>query len=138
MRGNDMKTRTIRQTVSFDASAHEVYEMLTDEKKHAGFTGGAAHISRDVGGKFVTNDEYSSGTNLELVQDSKIVQTWRASDWPDGHYSSLTIMLSQGALPTKLSFVQTGVPADEYDEINQGWHDYYWNPLKASLEKDRK
>lgn len=133
-----MKTRTIRQTVSFDASAHEVYEMLMDEKKHARFTGGAAHISRDVGGKFVTNDEYSSGTNLELVQDAKIVQTWRASDWPDGHYSSLTIMLSQGAPPTNLSFVQTGVPADQYDEISKGWHDYYWNPLKALLEKDRK
>ena len=66
-----MKTRTIRQTITLDASPHDVYEMLMDEKKHARFTGGAAQISRDVGGAFVTNDGYSTGTNKELVQDTK-------------------------------------------------------------------
>lgn len=77
-----MKTRTIRQTISLNATAHEIYEMLMDEKKHALFTGGFARINRDVGGTFVTNDGYSDGTNRELVQDEKIVQTWRASGWP--------------------------------------------------------
>jgi len=79
----------------FDASPHHVYEMLMDEKKHARFTGGAAQISRDVGGAFVTNSGYSTGTTRELVQDTKIVQTWRASDWPDDHYSTLTITPSR-------------------------------------------
>jgi activator of HSP90 ATPase len=132
-----MKTRTIRQTIVIHASAHDVYEMLMDERKHALFTGGSARISRDVGGTFVTNDGYSNGTNLELVQDTKIVQTWRASDWPDDHYSTLTINLSQGSSGTKLSFIQTGVPSDQYDEISQGWYDYYWNPLKEAREKEK-
>jgi activator of HSP90 ATPase len=133
-----MKTRTIRQTISFHASAHEVYEMLMDEKKHALITGGSARISRETGGTFETNDGYSDGTNTELVQDEKIVQTWRASDWPDDHYSTLAITLTPVSSGTKLSFVQAGVPADQYEEISQGWYDYYWNPMKAALEKDRK
>ena len=132
-----MKTRTIRQTIAIHASAHDVYEMLMDEKKHALFTGGSARISRDAGGTFDTNDGYSNGTNLELVQDEKIVQTWRASDWPDDHYSTLTITLSPGSSGTKLSFIQTGVPSDQYEEISQGWYDYYWNPLKEALEKEK-
>jgi len=130
-----MKTRTIRQTVSFHASAHDVYEMLMDEKNHALFTGGSARISRDVGGMFVTNDGYSDGKNVELVPDAKIVQTWRASNWPEGYYSTLTITFSQVSSTTKLSFVQAGVPDDQYEEISQGWHDYYWNPMKAALKK---
>jgi activator of HSP90 ATPase len=130
-----MKTRTIRQTLSFHARAHEVFEMLMDEKKHALFTGGSAQIDRNVGGTFSTNDGYSTGTNLELVQDAKIVQTWRASDWPDGHFSTLTIILSPVSSKTLLSFVQTGVPSDQFEEISKGWYDYYWNPLKALLEK---
>jgi activator of HSP90 ATPase len=130
-----MKTRTIRQTISFHASAHDVFGMLMDEKKHALFTGGSARIDRNVGGTFSTNDGYSTGTNLELVQDAKIVQTWRASDWPEGHYSNLTITLSMVSSITKLSFVQTGVPSDQFEEISKGWYDYYWNPLKALLEK---
>ena len=130
-----MKTKTIRQTITLDASPHDVYEMLMDEKKHARFTGGAAMISRDVGGAFVTNSGYATGTTKELVQDTKIVQTWRASDWPDDHYSTLTITLSPVSTKTKLSFVQTGVPEDQFEEISQGGYDYYWNPLKKSLEK---
>jgi activator of HSP90 ATPase len=91
---------------------HDVYEMLMDEKKHARFTAGAAQISRDVGGAFVTNNGYSTGTNKELVQDTTIVQTWRASDWPEDHYSTLTITLSPLLSKTKLSLMQTGVPED--------------------------
>ena len=130
-----MKTKTIRQTLTLDASPHDVYEMLMDEKKHARFTGGAAQISRDVGRAFVTNSGYSTGTTKELVQDTKIVQTWRAGDWPDDHYSTLTITLSLVSSKTKLSFVQTGVHEGQYDEIRHGWYDYYWDPLKKSLER---
>ena len=131
-----MKTRTIRQTVVIHASAHDIYEMLMDEKKHALFTGGSARISRDAGGTFVTNDGYSNGMNLELEKDKKIVQTWRASDWPADHYSTLTITLSPVSSGTKLSFVQSGVPADQYEEISKGWYDYYWSPMKEALEKE--
>ena len=41
-----MKTKTIHQTISFIASAHDVYEMLMDEEKHALFTGGSARIKQ--------------------------------------------------------------------------------------------
>jgi hypothetical protein len=51
------------------------------------------------------------------------------------HYSTLTITLSPVSTKTNLSFVQTGVPDDQYEEISQGWYDYYWDPLKKVLEK---
>ena len=51
------------------------------------------------------------------------------------HYSTLIITLSPVSSGTELSFVQTGVPYDQYEEISQGWHDYYWNPLKAALKR---
>ena len=123
--GIGMKTKSIRHTITLDASPHDVYEMRMDENKHARFTAGAAQISRDVGGAFVTNNGYSTGTNKELVQDTTIVQTWRASDRPEDHYSTLTITLSPLSSKTKLFFVQTGVPEDLYGEISQRWYDYY-------------
>ena len=43
-----MKTKTIRQSATFKASAHEVYEMLMDSRKHTDFTGEKAKISRDM------------------------------------------------------------------------------------------
>jgi len=74
-----------------------------DSGKHAQFTGGEAKISRKVGGKFTAFDGYSEGVNIELVADKKIVQTWRASDWPDGQYSQVTFSLKEVAGGTRLT-----------------------------------
>jgi activator of HSP90 ATPase len=130
-----METKNIRQTVTIKASPHDVYEALMDSKKHSEFTGDKASISRKVGGKFTAFDGYAEGTNQELVQGEKIVQTWRASDWPAGHYSKVTFSLKEANNGTRLTFTQTGVPEDQYEDVSQGWRDYYWTPLKQMLEK---
>ena len=69
------------------------------------------------------------------MQDRKIVQSWRASDWPEGHLSTITITLAPAREGTKLTFGQAGVPEEQYEEIRQGWYTWYWEPLKAVLEK---
>jgi activator of HSP90 ATPase len=130
-----METKIIRQAVTIKASPHDVYEALMDSKQHAEFTGGRAAISRKVGGKFTAFDGYARGVNLELVPDKKIVQTWRAEDWPEGHYSKATFTFTKVESGTKLKFTQTGVPEDQYASISQGWRDYYWAPMKEMLEK---
>ncbi|MBI4180700.1 MAG: SRPBCC domain-containing protein [Chloroflexi bacterium] len=130
-----MASKTIRQSVTFKASPHQVYEALMDSKKHSQFTGGKASISRKVGGKFSAFDGYAEGVNLELVPEEKIVQTWRASDWPEGHYSKVTFSLKEVTSGTRLTFTQSGVPEEQYEDVSQGWQDYYWAPMKQMLEK---
>jgi len=126
---------SIRQTAIFKASPHEVYEALIDSKKHSEFTGSEASISRAFGGRFSTWDGYAEGKNLEFVPDEKIVQTWRASDWPEGYYSKVTFMLALVASGTLLTFYQTDVPDEFKKEIARGWREYYRQPLKRYLEK---
>ena len=125
-----MNTKTVRQTITFKAPPHDVYEALMDSRKHSKFTGDKASISRKVGGKFSAFDGYSEGTNLELEPDNKIVQTWRASDWPEGHYSKVAFTFKEIPNGTRLSFVQTGIPEKQFNYISQGWRDYYWAPMK--------
>lgn len=129
-----MDTKDIHQTVTFKANPHDVYEILMDSKKHSELSGDDAKISRKVGGKFNVGD-YIDGVNLELVPDEKIVQTWRYNDWPKGHYSKATFSLNEVKSGTRLTFTQTGVPEEIYEDIKQGWIDYYWTPMKEMLEK---
>lgn len=131
-----VNTKTIEQTVTIKASPHEVYEALMDSEKHSQFTEAPANISREVGGPFTAYDGALSGTTLELIPDSKIVQSWRGSDdgWTPGHYSEVTFALEEVHGKTRLTFVQTGVPEQSYDDISQGWQTYYWPKLKAFLE----
>lgn len=126
--------KAFKQTVTFKAAPHAVYEALMDEKKHAAFTGGDTEISRKVGGKFTLYGGDIEGKNLELTPDKKIVQSWRYSDWPEGHYSTATFALEPTEKGTRLVFTQTGVPDEKYEDIKQGWKDYYWGPMKEMLE----
>ena len=125
----------IRQSVTFKATPHEVYEALMDSHKHARFTGAPASISREVGGQIMAWDGYITGTNLELVPDTKIVQAWHASEWPDGHFSRVTFRLAQVKSGTRLTFTQSNVPQEYYESIKQGWIDNYWEPMKAMLDE---
>lgn len=125
----------IQQTVTFKASPHEVYEALMDSQKHAAFSGGKASISREVGGEFSAYDGYITGRNLELVPDRKIVQAWRAVDWPEGHLSTVTFVLLSIPEGTRLNFTHVDVPDGTEAEFEQGWIDNYWEPMKEMLEK---
>jgi activator of HSP90 ATPase len=129
-----METKTIKQSVTFKVGAHAVYELLMDSKKHSVLAGDEARISRKVGGKFNIGG-YIEGVNLELVPDEKIVQSWRYEDWPKGHFSKAVFSLEEQEGKTRLTFTQAGVPEEFYQDIKQGWIDYYWTPMKEILEK---
>jgi activator of HSP90 ATPase len=131
-----MKTKTIRQSATFKASPHAVYEMLMDSRKHTQFTGEKASISRKIDGKYTAYAGYIDGVNLDLVPGNKIVQSWRGSDWPEGHYSKATFSLKKVKTGTQLTFRQSGVPQEHYKDISRGWRDFYWNPMREMLEKD--
>ena len=130
-----MKTKTIKQTVEFHAGPHEVFEALMDSKKHSAFTSSKCKIAREAGGKFSAYDGYIFGGNLEIVPDKKIVQSWTCTDWPDGHFSKATFEIGKSKNGAKLSFTQTGVPKDFFDEISSGWHEHYWEKMKVLFEK---
>ncbi len=126
---------TIRQTITLQATPAEVFETLMDSKKHSRVTGARARISRSVGGKFSAYDGYIEGANIELVRNKKIVQMWRGSDWPADHYSKTTFSLKKVKGGTKLTLRQSGVPADQYASIKQGWIDFYWKPMKKTFRR---
>jgi activator of HSP90 ATPase len=125
----------IKQTVTFKASPHEVYEALMDSKKHTAFSGDVAKLSRVVGGDISAYGGYITGKNLELVPDQKIVQSWRAMDWADGYFSTVTFELKPIPEGTRLDFTHADLPEGTEDEFTQGWIENYWGPMKAMLEK---
>ena len=128
-------SKVIHQTVTFKATPHEVYEVLMDSKKHAAFSGGKASINRAVGASIRAYDDYIAGKNIELVPDKKIVQSWRAVDWPEGYFSRITFEFTPVPEGTRLDFTHADVPEGTEEEFTQGWIDNYWEPMKRYLEK---
>ena len=127
----------IHQLIQFSASPHAVYEALMDSKQHGEFTHSEAKISRDVGGIFSAYDGYITGINIELVPDKKIVQDWRAVDWPEGFFSRVIFEISPQGIGTHLDFTHNGFPEGTLEEFRQGWSDNYWDPMKLYFKNLR-
>lgn len=131
-----MKTKSIKQTVTFDATPDKIYNLIMDQKKHAAFTGLKVIMSTKVKGKFNAFDGYIHGYNIELVENKKIIQAWHFAEegWPDDHYSICTFLLEREGNKTKLDFRQTDVPEHKVESLKDGWKQFYWKPMKALLK----
>src|ERR1700694_3409767 len=106
-----MKTRTIEQTVVFDASPREVYRALVESKRHAAFTGARASIANKRGGKMSAYNGYVSGELLVLRPGQRLLPTWKSQTWPRGRAESiLDIRLEPLGKKTRLTMIHSGVP----------------------------
>jgi len=125
---------SIHQEVVFKASPQRIYDALLDAGKFSGFTGGApAEIDRDPGGAFSCFGGMITGRNIELTPNRRIVQAWRAGNWPEGAYSIVKFEFTAQGSDTKLVFDHAGFPAEHGEHLESGWKKMYWEPLQKYL-----
>ena len=130
------KKKTIEQEIIIKGTPHEIYEVFMDEKKHCKLTESKAKVSREISGSFSIYEGALSGKNIELIQDKKIVQTWRGNgeNWPKGYYSTITLIFEPDDKGTLIKFTHTDIPDGAYESVKEGWEKYYWGPLKDMFE----
>lgn len=102
-----------------------------DGVSHAAMTGAHAEGQAEEGSTFQAWGGYISGRNLELVENRKIVQAWRTSEFsstePDSH---LVISLEAVDGGTQLRIEHTNLPAHGMQYL-KGWQDHYFTPMTA-------
>jgi activator of HSP90 ATPase len=131
-----LKTAVIKQKVLIDADPGSVFEAYVNPTRHADFTGSPASGKGEVGGTFTAWDGYITGKYVELVKGEKVVHEWTTTGWPDGAPASMVeITLKKVGKKTEFTMVHTKVPAEQAKDYEQGWTDYYWEPLKKYFAK---
>ncbi len=127
--------KTIIQTVTFsNASAADLYDLYMNSEKHSIATGAPATISPKEGGEYFVHNGYIGGTNLKLVKDQLIVQTWRAVNWAKEEPDSIfMIFLEPRGKNVTLHAIHANVPDSAYESIDKGWHEHYWKPWEKYL-----
>jgi activator of HSP90 ATPase len=123
----------IHYEIDFKPSPQRLYEAILDQKQFAAFSGMAATIDPTPGGPFSQFGGLIVGRNIELVPNQRIVQAWRPASWDPGYYSLVHFEFKPRAVETTLIFDHTGFPAGDYDSLDWGWHNHYWDPLKKFL-----
>ena len=143
--GISSASRAIHQEVQFRASPAAVYGALTDARRFDRIVvlSGAieamklqatpCEISPEPGGRFSLFAGYITGRQIELTQNIRIVQAWRAGSWAAHVYSIARFELADDPGGARLVFDHTGFPDAEAESLARGWRAHYWEPLAKLL-----
>ena len=122
-------------TIEFEVSGHllatpqQVYDAWLESEGHTAMTGGKAECSDAVGGEFTAWDGYISGRNVALESGSRIVQSWRTTQFADDELDSQIELLFEGSDGgTRVTLSHTNVP-DGGEHYQSGWQSHYLEPM---------
>jgi uncharacterized protein YndB with AHSA1/START domain len=119
------------------AEPERIYSAWLDAASHSAFTGEEATFEPFVGGRHTAFGGYSEGTNLELLPGRRIVQSWRAKDFPEGSPDSrLEVTLEETLGGTVVTILHSEIPGGQSERYREGWVKFYLEPLKQFFAAD--
>lgn len=125
----------LRLVTEFSVSPQSIYEAWLDSEEHSAFTGASASVEGRVGGEMTAWDGYISGVFKELEPYTRIVQTWRTTEFPEGSEASrLEVLLAESETGTRLTLMHTDIPDGQGEMYGEGWEEYYLRPMRAYFE----
>ena len=117
------------------ATAEEIYSAWLNSEGHTKMTGGKATASDKIGDGFTAWDGYIEGKNISLEPNSRIVQSWRTSQFEEGETDSqIEVLLNEVGGETELTLIHRNVP-ESGDHYKKGWDEHYFQPMKAYFSK---
>jgi len=124
--------RNFNYNLEINATQEEVFTALTNPFQIALWTGYPAVMDDKVGTEFSLWEGDISGRNLEVVKDYKIVQEW---DFGETEKPSIvTLILKKTGKNTRLQVDHQNIPEEAYEEIVEGWKEYYLEAMQRFLE----
>jgi uncharacterized protein YndB with AHSA1/START domain len=128
-----MSKQTLQFTVSAEipGTLEQIYNAWLNGDEHAAMTGVPATGSAIVGCAFTAYGDYITGKNEELVPFSKIVQSWRSTEFEDDDEdSTIEVTFEEKGGNTLVTLTHSHLPPHgvQYEE---GWKEHYFEPMIA-------
>ncbi len=119
------------------ATPEEIYHAWLDSTEHSNMTGSPSNVSDVVGESFEAGEGYIRGVNLELEPPSRILQSWRTTEFEETDEDSLLeILLEAQENGTLITIRHTRLPENGM-QYRQGWIDYYFTPMKEYFRQKK-
>lgn len=132
-----VNTITVTDNEEFRTTAKEMYQTFIEPARLAAFTRSPPKLFQGAtkGAKFELFGGNVSGEYLELEAPTKLVQSWRLSQWPAGHYSRLQIEFDQNDVDhvTVMRVTWEGVPVGQEEVTKRNWLEYYVKSIKQTF-----
>ncbi|CAH8461996.1 unnamed protein product [Schistosoma margrebowiei] len=128
----DLSNRDLSITDEFFCTPDDLYRVLTTKELVKAFTRSEATVDPVVGGAYSVFSGNITGI-FDLLDPGKSIQMrWRKRDWPENHYSSLTLEMNAFEGGTRLFLAQKNVPAYDLENTRDGWLTIFLAALKQT------
>lgn len=118
-----------------NTSAKNIYSTWLSSEGHTNMTGGEATISAKVGDNFTAWDGYIEGTNIALEPYTRILQSWRTTQFEEQEPDSqIEILLREVEGQTEITLIHSKVP-ESGEHYIKGWDNHYFKPMKDYFSK---
>lgn len=124
--------KNLKKYYKIKASPSEVYAALTNPSSIEIWTGEKAEMSTNAGDNFSLFSGDITGKNLQFETDKRLIQQWDFGDQQEP--SIVTITLHPEKHKTSIELLHTNIPDEAFEDINSGWDESYFSPLKEFFE----
>lgn len=115
---------------TFNIEVSKLFQAWLDSEIHSKMTGGEAKCGTAVGDSFSAWDGYIWGKNIEIIENLKIVQSWRTTEFEEEDEDSLLTLTFIGkGNTTELKLVHTNIPEGQ-TQYEAGWVNHYFDPME--------
>jgi activator of HSP90 ATPase len=121
--------KTFKKTFRINAEPSDVYSAITNPVTIELWSGYPAVMSTEPGSEFTLWEGDITGRNIEFVENSKIVQEWYFGDQEEK--SVVTILIAPEGESSLVTVEQTNIPDNDFQEIAEGWREYYIGAIIA-------
>ena len=126
--------KQIEQDYTIKAPISKVWQAFVDPAIIEQWGAGPAKMDATQGGEFGLWDGDIHGTNTKIVPEKLLEQDWYGHDNPERCYKVSYTFTAAGDT-TVVHLSQADVPDDEAQDFEDGWRDYYFDPIKKLLEQ---
>lgn len=128
-----METKDFKARIKIKALPEDVYACFTNTFTIELWSGYPAEGTNEVGREFSMLEGDIVGKVLELTPNSKIVQKWYFGDQEKESIVTIKIF-PNGNNNSQVDVEHTNIPDEAYDDITEGWNDYFLGGIKDFLE----
>lgn len=117
-----------------EAVPEEIFRALTNPFTIALWSDAPAKMDAKEGSEFELWDGDICGKNIKVVENKELVQEWYFDESTEE--SIVTIKLHEHKSGTNVELKHINIPEDAYDNINEGWREYYIGAIKRFFETE--
>ena len=118
------------------AAAERIFNAWLSADEHSKMVGNSATYAAD--GSFTAWDGYITGQTLEQTPHSRIVQSWRTNEFPEGAPDSrLEVLFTPEGDGTRVTLKHTGIPDGQGQSYQTGWGERYLEPMTRYFDTAR-